>query len=308
VLRSIVSATSFQSLANAIRDRTLNYTPPTDDNPYFFNMLRRDSLRYVFFANYRELLKPSTLTGVGVGNMLATLTLAGLIACLVLAAGVTIVLPLLAGMRLDPARRNPGKILWSAAAYFSLIGAGFMFVEIGLIQRLSVFLGHPAYALGVLLFTMIASAGVGSYVSELLPLTRRPWVYLYPVIIAVTIVVVGYLLPVLGSGMTTAGTTAKIIAAIALITPLGILMGVCFPTGMRLVQSVRSGETPWYWALNGIFGVLCSALTVFVSIYYGISMSFHIAAVCYILLVLFLPAMCRAGLPSQTAQTIPDHA
>jgi hypothetical protein len=50
---------------------------------------------------------------------------------------------------------------------------------------------------------------------------------------------------------------------------------------MRIAKSVSDDDTPWYWALNGILGVLCSALAVFVSIYSGISTSFYFAAVCY---------------------------
>jgi hypothetical protein len=80
----------------------------------------------------------------------------------------------------------------------------------------------------------------------------------------------------------------KIVASILLISPLGIVMGFFFPTGMRLVRSARAAETPWYWALNGIFGVLCSALAVFFSIYYGISTNFYIASICYALLPVFL--------------------
>src|SRR5438034_1208285 len=65
--------------------------------------------------------------------------------------------------------------LGSGALYFSLIGCGFMLTEIALIQRLTVLLSHPIYALGILLFTIIASTGIGSALSDRLPLTRPPW-------------------------------------------------------------------------------------------------------------------------------------
>jgi hypothetical protein len=70
-------------------------------------------------------------------------------------------------------------------------------------------------------------------------------------------------------------------------------MGVCFPAGMRLVRQAGSGDTPWYWALNGMFSVLCSALAVFVSIYLGISTSLYIGAACYFALLLCLPGLRR---------------
>jgi hypothetical protein len=182
-------------------------------------------------------------------------------------------------------------MLWSAAAYFSLIGAGFMFVEIALIQRLTVFLGHPMYALGILLFTMIASAGLGSLASDRLPLTRAPWVFAYPVAITAVILAIRFVLPLVGTNLVAAPMAVKIPVSIGAIAPVGLLLGFGFPTGMRLVRSSRSTETPWYWALNGIFSVLCSALAVFISIYFGISTSFYIAAACYGSLLLCLPGM-----------------
>ena len=75
-----------------------------------------------------------------------------------------------------------------------MMRAAFMFVEIALIQRLNVFTGHPIYSLGILLFTLIASTGVGSFVSDHLPLTRKPWVYVFPAITAMSVVALNTIL------------------------------------------------------------------------------------------------------------------
>ncbi|MBN1430410.1 MAG: hypothetical protein JXB07_18720 [Anaerolineae bacterium] len=271
VLRKIVAAKSPSSLSAAIADEPLNFTPPTDETPYFFNMLR---LNHIGFALQQE-------QGVLKGNLVATLTLLLLIVALLIVTGLTIIVPLrfkVAGKTSLP----PPRPLWSAGLYFSLIGSGFMLTEIALIQRLSVFLSHPIYALGVLLFTLIASTGLGSYLSERLPLTRKPWIYLYPVITAGIILILRFVLSIILSGMITAPMPLKIFTAVFTIFPMGILMGLFFPTGMRLIRDLRFGETPWYWALNGVFSVLCSALAVLISIYLGISMNFYIAAACYL--------------------------
>ena len=100
-------------------------------------------------------------------------------------------------------------------------------------------------------------------------------------------------MPLLGSSMASASIILKIIVSIGVIAPLGILMGVCFPTGMRLVRLKRGSETPWYWALNGTFGVLCSALAVFVSIYVSISASLYIGVACYVAILLCIPGLRR---------------
>ena len=73
----------------------------------------------------------------------------------------------------------------------------------------------------------------------------------------------------------------KVGVSMLMIFPVGLLLGFFFPTGMRLARAAGDSETPWYWAQNGIFGVLSFALAVFVAIFFGISMNFYIAALCY---------------------------
>ena len=295
VLDEIVSAASRKQLEAAIAGSQMNYSPPTDENPYFFNMLKINQVLPSFLVRAKQAGAKMLTQSVGVayGNLVATQTLLGLIAVLLLLAVVTVVFPLIAGTGSVAGPRMRPHMLWSAAAYFSLIGAGFMFVEIALIQRLTVFLGHPMYALGILLFTMIASAGMGSLASDRLPLTRAPWVFAYPVAITAVILAIRFVLPLVGTNLVAAPMAVKIPVSIGAIAPVGLLLGFGFPTGMRLVRSSRSTETPWYWALNGIFSVLCSALAVFISIYFGISTSFYIAAACYGSLLLCLPDMLR---------------
>jgi hypothetical protein len=265
----------------------LNYDPPSDENPYFFNMLRLSHIRTALQSE----------TGVVQGNLIATITLVGLIISLLILTVVTVILPLLIAGGYKRGQGASSGIIWSGALYFSLIGAGFMCLEIALIQRLSVFLGHPVYALGILLFTIIASAGCGSYLSERLPLAgQKTWIFALPITAALAIIAVRIVLTILVSHMITAPILNRIIVSILVIFPLGMLMGFFFPTGMKQVKSIVASETPWYWALNGIFGVLCSALAVFVSIYFGISTNLYISAACYAMTLICLHSMHRARL------------
>jgi hypothetical protein len=94
--------------------------------------------------------------------------------------------------------------------------------------------------------------------------------------------------------------STRIAACIAMIFPVGVILGLFFPTGMRLAKALSKQDTPWYWALNGVFGVLCSALAVFISIYLGISINFYLAAGCY-LLVLIAQAWFAAAKPQSPA-------
>jgi len=269
-LSKIILAQTPEELSQTTAGTVLNCSPPTDENPYFFNMLR--------LSNILSIPKED---GVIKGNLFATITLLALLLTLFLLAIATIVVPLMLRKRFSIETGVSSRILWSGALYFSLIGCGFMLTEIALIQRLTVLLSHPVYALGILLFTLILSTGIGSLISDRLPLIKPPWVYLYPILTAVCLIGMSFLLNEIISAMITSSIPMKIITSIAVIFPMGLLMGLFFPAGMLLVNYKSSSTTPWYWALNGIFGVLCSAIAVLISIYVGISTNFYIAAVCY---------------------------
>jgi hypothetical protein len=303
LLEKIVFSKSIEELERSIEDEPLNFKPTTDDDPYFFNMVKFSSLFSLFKELRKETSKdtPASQTrpfvsikykmGVVPGNLIANLVLIILVICLVILSIGTIVLPLAIRNKEIYLKSDIRKISWWPACYFCLIGAGFMFIEIALIQRLSVFLGHPIFALSVLLFTIILSAGIGSYLSEWLPLTRSPWMYIYPSAITIMIYVVHYLTSQIAFVFASSPMIVKILISIVVIFPLGMLMGTCFPAGMRMVKKSSKNETPWYWALNGIFGVLCSALAVTVSVYFSISTTLFVGSICYLLLLACIPKM-----------------
>jgi hypothetical protein len=119
--------------------------------------------------------------------------------------------------------------------------------------------------------------------------------HLLPAAMAAAILVASWAFPVLLPQLATSSMPLKAAAALALIVPLGTLMGVFFPFGMRQVQLRGEAETPWYWALNGVFGVLCSAVAVLISMHFGISANLWIAAGCYATLSPGMAAMSRAA-------------
>jgi hypothetical protein len=272
-LGNIVASKSEADLYAAIQDSAFNLEPSTDESPYFFNMLRLSDLDMAFRSQ----------PGVVAGNLLATLTLVGLILCLAAISAITIIVPLWAGES-GTAGSQSGRAHRLGAIYFCLIGSGFMFAEIAIIQKLSIFLGHPVYAMGILLFTVIASTGIGSFVSDRLPLRRWSLVMAVPIATAVVILAQKFLLSILVTEAITQPILTKAVLCVAAIFPLGILLGFFFPSGMKLFKPLVAGDTPWFWALNGIFGVLSAALAVFISIYFGISINFYVAAICYALL------------------------
>ncbi len=280
ILAKIVSAGSAPELASLVASEPINLVPPTDDNPYFFTMTRLGHLNYALEASGTVLR----------GNLRATFLLLGLIAILGVLSLVTIVLPLRIARR-HSYIRAPRSVIWAGGLYFSLIGAGFMLLEIGLLQRLSVFLGHPVYALGILLFTLILSASFGSFLSELLRLRSSRELLLVPLAMVLGVVGEHLGITLVTKHLITSAMITKIVATIALVMPMGVLMGFFFPIGLRLMKRQAAGECPWFWALNGIFGVLCSAAAVFISIYIGITVNFVLAGICYASVTFALPKM-----------------
>jgi hypothetical protein len=137
----------------------LDVSPPTDERPFFFNQLRLTDSAAMLRAMEAN-------SGVIKGNLAATVTLLIIVLLSLILVLLTIVLP-----ALPSARQVSARLIGLGTGYFLLIGFGFMFVEIGLIQRLSLFLGHPVYGLAVGLFAVILSTGIGSLLSDRWPIS-----------------------------------------------------------------------------------------------------------------------------------------
>lgn len=272
-LARIINSKTNAELKKSISHHQLKLDPPTDDNPYFFNMLR---LSHLNFSN-------TSLPGIMNGNLRATRMLILLITCLLFLTSITVILPLF--IKTKNKIRFTNKTFILPGLYFSLIGGGFILLEMALIQKLTVFLGRPVYAIGILLFSLILSTGTGSLLADKLPVKGNWKSLILPVFITVTyILCISFILPLIMTNMTSASVAKKIITSLLLIFPLGLLLGIFFPTGMKFSQLHSQHHMPWFWALNGIFSVLFSSIAVFISIYAGISYNFYLSAFMYLLL------------------------
>ena len=147
---------------------------------------------------------------------------------------------------LPAVRRAQASLAWLGTLYFALIGLGFMFIEIGSIQRVSLFLGHPVYGLAIGLFSIILSTGFGSLISERLQLQLDAPQKLaaWAVSLCLFVVLLSVWFPALVSTFETQGLVVRVLVALAAIVPSGLLMGFGFPPGMRLVNAIDSRPTP----------------------------------------------------------------
>jgi hypothetical protein len=279
-LSRIVNAADAKSLHAFTANLAFDLTPPTDERPFFFNQLPLSRpLQALAFA--RGVLA-TTAEGGGVrrGNLVATLTLLILFSIAFVLVAAALIIPLRAALE-DVGSR----LVTNGTLYFALIGIGFMTVEIGLLQRMSVFLGHPVYSLSVLLFTLILSTGIGSFLSEKLQLGSSPRLVSWGFTTSVYLIALAFGLGPMFAAYDDALLLTRIGLCIVFIAPAGILMGFGFPSGMRLVSFIDPKPTPWFWGINGAAGVLASIGSVVLSIALGIKATLLLGAVCYSLLI-----------------------
>jgi hypothetical protein len=170
--------------------------------------------------------------------------------------------------------------------FFLSIGLGFMFIEISQMQRLMIFLGHPTYALSVVLFTLLIGGGIGSFSSGRLIKQggRLGPVQALGILIGV-LILVGAVTPFLTAALASAPTAARIAAAAAMLLVVGWFLGLAFPLGIRQATEHGSELTPWLWGINGAASVLCSVLAIVVALSAGIAVSYWIGVGCYVVAV-----------------------
>jgi hypothetical protein len=273
LLESIISAPDHMTLQQATQASYLDLSPPTDARPFFFNQLRLGRLLD------QDLFALASKPGVYGGNLSATLTLVFLILISAVLVVGTIIIPLRSTVS-SPA----STLIVSGTLYFALIGTGFMMTEIALLQRLSVFLGHPVYALSVVLFSLILSTGLGSVASHRFPLNRSLGMIGWSVLTGLYLLALPFWLPAVLLQVESSSLLLRAGLAVLVIAPAGFLMGFGFPTGLRLVSKVDQRPTPWFWGINGAAGVLAASIAVLTSIEFGIDTTLRVGAVCYLLL------------------------
>jgi hypothetical protein len=267
-LGAILGSTSNAALNAAASDPTFDYQPPTDARPFFFNMVRPG-------AWLTTLAAPEG--GVIAGNLRATGTLVAILAVSLVFVAGAIVLPLV--VRGRPAM--PGGSLAAGLTYFTLIGTAFMCAQVAFLQRFSVLLGHPTYALVVVLFSMILFAGLGSFLSDRVVGGRGERFAFWTWILAVGLAVTAFSIAGICASAVAWSTGARIATVLAIVAPLSLLMGFCFPHGARLVQSRDESALAWMWGANGAAGVVASIGAVMISMTLGIEANLWVAASAY---------------------------
>jgi hypothetical protein len=254
----------------------------SDDRPFFFYTVQPRDL-WDFFrhasresADYKVNRAVPLLFGVVGISLAATL--------------LVLILPRwLLGTRL-PKQQGVVTFLW----YFLCLGAGYILIQVALIQKFVLLLGQPTYALTVIVFSMLVASGLGSYLSRKVvgDEDRR---------LAAVLIGIAVLVGALAAGakpLVTAAATwpleLKVTVTALAIAPAAFLMGMPFPSGLRRLEQRHAPSVRWAWSLNAAASVLGSAGAIFLAIYLGLRMTLLIGGVLYLVaLVVILSTRTR---------------
>jgi hypothetical protein len=270
------------------RSYPYNTAPVTDNAPFFF-----------FTLKLRQILGEKGVRGgidwkVNLGVLVLVLVL--LISLLAVLA--FLVLPLAMRSRSQRGRPSPVPLL-----YFVAVGLGYILVEIAFIQRFVLFLGHPTYALTVVIFLLMLSSGAGSLFSrQWLPRTNLCWIPL--VFVVVTLLADVLFLPGRLAALVGLDFGYRLLISGVLLIPLGFVMGMPFPTGLRALaarpvptlpaeQADYDNAVEWAWAMNAAASVLGSVLAMVIAIQFGLTVTLACGAAAYLLALLLTSALRR---------------
>jgi spermidine synthase len=229
--------------------------PVSDDRPFFFK-----------YSYWRHLLPESPLVSSTVPVMeFSLLILLGLIG---LAALVCIFLPLLKLSRRHAEARTP----WRFAAIFAGTAVGYLAIEVALLQKFGLFLGHPNYSLSIVLASLLFSTGLGSLWSKQLVGRLKP-LGLSGVLAFTIFAQYCWIFPNLQQFMTLP-LVLRAAAVFLLILPVGMCLGTFVPSAIDGLKRTDASFIPWAWGINGIFSVLAPILSVALSMTWGINALF----------------------------------
>ena len=255
--------------AEFFADYPFDITPATDDHPFFYHFFK--------WRQTPEVLATLGRTWQPFGGS-GYLVLWALLALVTVLSALLIVAPL--ALRRDAQPAEPAARCGARGrvfAYFGLLGLAFLFVEIPLIQRWILLLGHATYAFAAVVLSLLLFSGLGSLLARAAWLPRRAaWVLL---------VLLALLTPLVTVRLADAalGWPPWVRAGVAVIglAPLGVLMGLPFPRGVAWLEDRAPRLIPWAWAVNGAASVVASVLAAILALSSGFTVVLLLGAGCY---------------------------
>jgi hypothetical protein len=271
-------------------DYPYDVRPISDNGPFFWHFTPFDDVVGDFTA---PIDRDDFEDSVGERVLLLLLGVA------VLLAAVFLLLPFLAIRTTWVAL--PGKA--RSALYFVCLGLGFIFFEVTLIQRLTLFLGYPTYSLTVTLMSILIFTGVGALLSERWKAQPRrvlPWL-----LGAIVLLTAFYelALPPLTDELLGLPLAVRVPFAFVVLAPLGLCLGTFMPLGLGAVAHLtdhKSEYVAWGWAVNGFASVIGAVLSTILAMSFGFRTVMVVALVIYVVALITLRGLLRDGRPTAT--------
>jgi hypothetical protein len=259
-----VSRISPEERRRRVRAYEFNVSPATDDAPFYFQHHR-----------WRDLFREPPL---GYSPPTAMWVLAASLVQFILLSAFLILYPL---RRLRPIATTTRGDRIGLFCYFGALGLGFIVVEIGLLSKLTIFLGGPAYALAITLSVLLGAAGLGSLLSG--RLASQPLELLAKAIPAAIVLIVlhGLFLDAMTAKLLGLPLLGRAAASVLLIGPLGVLLGMAFPAGLRYLDAVGPELKPWAWGINACATVVGTSLSMILATAAGFGSAFVVGALTY---------------------------
>ncbi len=233
---------NFEEIARSI-PRGRSVAAVTDDRPFFY---------------HTESITPLILNTMLV--LLSALTF------------VFIILPVMIDRKLKFQHRASLLLL----VYFLCLGVGYILIEAVIIQKLTLFLGQPAYAFQVVLFSMLVFSGIGSFITGVVFPSNEGIVRKARVVLAITFLAIflwSLLLPKFIYSFMHFDVLQKVLLSIAFIAPVALLMGMPFPLGLRVTSWLSERDVIWMYGINGAGSVIGSIVGMIIAFNYGFSYS-----------------------------------
>jgi len=240
--------------------------PTTDDRPFFFHTTKIQDQFDVAFGQ-------KMLFGNGLSALMTLLAISTALVVLFVLAPLA-----LAGRG---QQRPRGWFAW--LVYFGALGAGFMLIEVSVLQRFVLLLGHPVYSLTVTLFSLLLGTGLGSAWSRKFDEAslRRSGAVGILIVAAIAILFILVATPVVNWAIPFS-RGARMMVAVAMLVPIGVALGIPMPTGMRLLSARAPMMLAWAWGMNGALSVLGATLAIFIAMNWGFRITLLTASGVYL--------------------------
>lgn len=272
---------SKQSLNDFIQDYSANIIAPRDNSPFFFQTLKvMNVFKKPFWSipsnQYSGLTNEPNTSAVEIVVFLFFIVL-------------TLTLVFLVGPLWKSIADAKSTLTIPFSIYFLAIGFGFMLIEISQMQRLTIFLGHPTYSLSVVLFTLLLSTGVGSYlVYKFKILEKVPFIFILS-----SLLLMGFVTPILAEHFQAGSNFVRISLSVFCLFPIGLFLGIAFPLGINAIPENLKHLSSWLWGLNGAASVCGSVLAVIVALTFDIQFTYWVGFLFYLMAFLSYKVISR---------------